>query len=97
MSRPDVEGIEARASKATAGPWRKLHGRFDPQVMRGDVPIADFRFGLDATFVADARADIPVLCAYIHKLEAALKALRQPRGCDAGDGSGISIAERFGS
>ena len=81
-SRPDVEGIEARAKAATAGPW--IEGQpgnfriYGPANMgRQSGPLFE---GLgvndneilraNVSFVAHTRQDIPALVAYIGRLEA---------------------------
>jgi hypothetical protein len=84
MTRNELDAIEARAHKATAGPWRAaLVGRlYDRWVIEPDR-LAECAFGLrkqqDAAFIAAARTDVPALVAEVRRLTALVEA-----ACDLG-------------
>jgi hypothetical protein len=79
MTRNELDAIEARAHKATAGPWRAaLVGRlYDRWVIEPDR-LAECAFGLrkqqDAAFIAAARTDVPALVAEVRRLTALVEA-----------------------
>lgn len=79
--RPDIEAIKQRADAATPGPWSskrettvELFG--DPVVLWGDGGYC-FVTQPTAEFIAHARTDVPVLIAYVSRLEAAVKVARR--------------------
>jgi hypothetical protein len=73
-----VEEAEARASKATPGPWAQDN---DTAVLHGDPSdgeeVCAYCAYDDATFIAHARADIPDLCAKVRELDAKASEPRQ--------------------
>lgn len=77
--RPDVNAIEARANRATPGPWVRsdessdVHGP-DTGFSNGTHICrieTDGQFG-DTAFIASARNDVPALIAYVRELESLL-------------------------
>lgn len=64
----DLDAIDARADKATVGPWT-LGPTPDYEVTMADGrPLHATWFGSDARFVAAARSDVPALCAEVRRL-----------------------------
>ena len=82
MTPEDLDAIEARASKATAGPWVTKVIPHGTLLLRGDesAPLKERHpqgalqvepFS-DAEFIAAARENIPALVARVRELTAAL-------------------------
>jgi len=83
-TKPDLDTIRKRADAATEGPW-EIHDRY----IRGDrgaYTVADFTVSAvlsddektaNATFIANARADIPALLDHIATLTAERDAARE--------------------
>lgn len=86
LSDADVDAIEARADAATAGPWKEWATNDDPSVVYFEdgaaFHIARFtgwnNHYPDRAFVANARTDVPRLCAEVRRLRAALAAVCFP-------------------
>lgn len=71
MSALDLDAIEVRASIATQGPWGKDGcDVFEETSEFGDVIAECGLSGVDADFIAHARADVPALVARVRELEA---------------------------
>jgi hypothetical protein len=80
--RPDIEAIEARVNAATPGPWtfdESTGGLFFGSGAAGDASFDtdavlpmydDEERDAVATFMANARTDVPALIAYVRELEA---------------------------
>lgn len=71
----DLEGIRARCSQATAGPWARFSDKGqDVALMPAGRPgdVARYEPGSvrkeDAVFIALARSDIPALVAEVERL-----------------------------
>ena len=92
MSDEELDAIEARAAKASEGPWRMGTGweQCTPGLYisdyggsivyaEGDHPPGDLNEPLvldDATFIAAARTDIPRLCEEVKRLRRIEQAAR---------------------
>lgn len=78
MNNIDIQAIEARAHRATRGPWSQadIIGSNLLANVTADFSDPDFVIGIahnlhprDAEFIAHARTDIPKLIARIRELE----------------------------
>lgn len=71
--RPDIDAIEARAEKATPGPWSRVKNLASRYWTLGRIvhhvaePLEE---DADWDFAEHAREDIPALLAYVRALEA---------------------------
>jgi hypothetical protein len=83
-----VEEAEARAEKATPGPWRSMKPPYDRIVISDATKIGIGEFAVsvssdldtnDVAFIAHTRSDVPSLCATIRELNAHVEALEQAR------------------
>jgi len=75
-----LEEIEARAAKATPGPWRWIPHKGDPY-WRHELQGASRHVGVwpeDADFIAACREDNPWLCQVVRELLAQYAAMREP-------------------
>lgn len=92
MTDLDLDGIRARATAATEGPWGWRHSKLPinmtlPLVIQADSSRRNVAEGYaggesDAEFIAHAREDVPALLARVEELEAtndAVLALHRPR------------------
>jgi hypothetical protein len=83
LTQEQLEDIRQRAENATPGPWKwvgQTEGGFIPQgAYLGDtlILLGDHyeNYKEDATFIAHARTDIPLLLDHIAELEAEVKRL----------------------
>jgi hypothetical protein len=67
--------IEARTEAATAGPWTASgYDVYETQTAHGDVVAEAGLSGIDAKFIAHARADVPDLVAEVRRQRAAADA-----------------------
>jgi hypothetical protein len=73
MTDDDLQAIEQRAEKATAGPWEQLSGKY----MCLDQGLHPQRFvsftQADEEFVLAARTDVPRLCAALREARELLR------------------------
>lgn len=78
-----VDEAEERAKKATPGPWKVwgMQVMADPKGtsnVEDRIPVADTHFvdtggfarTFDADFIANAKQDVPALCAAVRELDA---------------------------
>jgi len=75
-----LEEIEARAAKATPGPWRWIPHKGDPY-WRYELQGASRHVGVwpeDADFIAACREDNPWLCQVVREFLAQYAAMREP-------------------
>ena len=84
MTNEELKDIEARASAATPGPWKRrgslsLDSCVESEAFdHRDVPAVTIdidgeRAREDADFIAAARSDVPALCAAQRERDAALR------------------------
>lgn len=73
MTSDELEQIEARAEDAERGPWTvdlpcfiSIHGPGDSMIAELHNDFSD----RNAIFIANARTDIPALCAEVRRLQA---------------------------
>lgn len=90
MTEEDLATIEARAERATAGPWEAsanyLIGGWwvqDPVAKDREGEVLDGGSEADCVFVAHARSDVPALVAEVRRLRAALTRSEQAHAADA--------------
>lgn len=83
----DLDAIEARATAATEGLWKRSAEQDDTPVVYRDHPavsgaaqvvfMADWGTEADAEFAAHARQDVPALVARVRELEGENEKLRR--------------------
>lgn len=79
LTQVQLEAIHQRAENATPGPWQIATTTDGAYVLDTDDMIiaATIERTEDATFIANARTDIPVLLDHIAELEAELASIKQ--------------------
>jgi hypothetical protein len=88
MTEQDLAAIEARANAATAGPWEATHQYYACWSLDGpEANGPDMMPEGDATFIANARTDVPALVA---ELKAYRRALLDACGDLAGQAGGTA-------
>lgn len=96
MTPEQLDEIEARANRATEGPWEVIGG--GEYVTGVSIVVAPDDGGVtsaDAEFIASARTDVPQLVAEVRRLQGQVAAVREALSghpkCDRyEDSSGIS-------
>lgn len=85
MNVEQLNAIKERAAKATTGPWYyEVDGDLfangetvlTPFVTKHDIPILKMKND-DATFIAHAREDIPMLVAEVERLQSENESLKR--------------------
>lgn len=70
-----LDDIEARATAATPGPWKRSEDYSDVLAPDGSQ-LASYWLGWDGEFIAHAREDVPALIAEIRRLRTELDVAR---------------------
>lgn len=90
LERPDIEGINERAEKATEGPWEggqegnlRVYGPHGLGAAVGGLLANVFKGRDNVSFIAHARTDVPDLCAYALRLEKEISDLYRSGHIDA--------------
>ena len=93
LSRSEIDEIEARAEKATPGPWYRVEGMLKHYIYSEN---RDLYFSLQelhqedgrewptvetAEFIITARTDVPALCATVRELRKVLKLAQTCQHC----------------
>lgn len=71
MNAEQLNAIKERAAKATPGPW--YYNRHNEISTPNGARLAQTVTGLDATFIANAREDVPALVAEVERLQQQLE------------------------
>lgn len=69
---PDLNAIQARADKATKGPWNADDGSYNVYDAEAYMVCADLADGDTSEFIAHARTDVPALLALVRDQAAKL-------------------------